>query len=81
MGRDIRSEEGGQEVTVTTTIPGQEGTAEQPGFLGIYTLEVTAEEAEKMAFAFEKGSVWLTLVPADFVPAPTDGINRETLFE
>lgn len=48
---------------------------------GLLTLEVTAQEAERLVFAFEKGSVWLTLVPGDFIPVATEGIDRESLFE
>ena len=48
---------------------------------GVLTLEVTAEEAERLAFAFEEGRVWLTLVPADFTPVTTQGVTRESLFE
>ena len=59
--------------TVTTA---GEGTQ-----FGLLTLEVTAQEAERLVFAFEKGSVWMTLVPDDFIPVTTEGINRETLFE
>jgi pilus assembly protein CpaB len=46
----------------------------------IFTLEVTPEQAERIAFAFENGSVWLTLVPADFVEVETQGVTIETLF-
>jgi len=59
--------------TVTTA---GEGTQ-----FGLLTLEVTAQEAERLVFSFEKGSVWMTLVPADFIPVTTDGIDRESLFE
>lgn len=79
VGRDLASDTVGEPV-VQTAVPGQDGQ-EQPQFQGIYTLEVTSEQAEKIAFAYEKGSVWLTLVPQDFVEAPTEGITKETLFE
>lgn len=46
----------------------------------IFTLEVTPEQAERIAFASENGSVWLTLVPADFVEVETQGVTIETLF-
>ena len=62
----------------------EDGTVTQPGEgtqFGIITLEVTADEAERLVFAFEKGSVWLTLVPSDFIPVSTNGIDRENLFE
>ena len=46
----------------------------------IFTLEVTPEQAERIAFAFENGSIWMTLVPADFIEVETDGVTIETLF-
>lgn len=66
------------------SVVNEDGTVTEQGEgvqFGILTLEVTAEEAERLVFANEKGSVWLTLVPNDFSPVPTDGITRETLFE
>jgi hypothetical protein len=62
----------------------EDGTVTEAGEgtqFGLLTLEVTAQEAERLVFAFEKGSVWLTLVPGDFIPVATEGIDRETLFE
>lgn len=47
----------------------------------IYTLGVTAQDAERLAYAFERGSVWLTLVSPEFQPTATEGISRENLFE
>ena len=47
----------------------------------VFTLEVDAEQAEKFVYAFENGSVWLTLVPEDFVEVETRGVTIETLFE
>ncbi|MGI9646950.1 MAG: Flp pilus assembly protein CpaB [Acidimicrobiia bacterium] len=66
------------------SVVNEDGTVTEAGEgtqFGLLTLEVTAQEAERMVFAFEKGSVWMTLVPDDFIPVATDGINRETLFE
>ena len=66
------------------SVVNEDGTVTEAGEgtqFGLLTLEVTAQEAERLVFAFEKGSVWMTLVPADFIPVTTDGINRETLFE
>jgi hypothetical protein len=42
---------------------------------------VTPEEAERIVYTFSQGTVWLTLVPEDFVPVPTDGITRENIFD
>ena len=66
------------------SVVNEDGTVTESGEgtqFGIVTLEVTADEAERLVFAFEKGSVWLTLVPEDFITVSTEGINRETLFE
>ena len=80
VGREIRADEEVQEtVTVTTVAEGEEAAA--AGGSGVLTLEVTPEEAERIVHTFATGSVWLTLVPVDFVPVPTDGITRETLFD
>jgi pilus assembly protein CpaB len=66
------------------SVVNEDGTVTEAGEgtqFGLVTLEVTAQEAERLVFAFEKGSVWLTLVPGDFIPVATDGIDRESLFE
>lgn len=67
VGRDVRPQEGErQEVTVT---PEGEAAAEgEPAAPPtVFTLEVDPEQAERFVYAFENGSVWLTLVPEDFV--------------
>jgi hypothetical protein len=46
----------------------------------VFTLEVTPEQAERIAFSFENGSVWMTLVPSDFVEVETQGVTIESLF-
>ncbi|NIA24149.1 MAG: Flp pilus assembly protein CpaB [Gammaproteobacteria bacterium] len=80
VGNEIRPEKDiDKNVTVTTVAGEGEQAADQAR--GLLTLEVTPEEAERLVFTFENGSVWLTLVPADFVPVPTEGVTRETLFE
>ena len=48
--------------------------------VGLLTLEVSPEQAERLTFAVVNGNVWLTLVPTDFVETPTDGITLCTLF-
>ena len=66
--------------------PGTEGTVEGEATeedLGndtVFVLEVTPEEAERLAFAFENGSMWMTLVPEDFVAVETNGVIIDTLF-
>lgn len=79
---DVRSEEGESTVVVPQVdasgvpIPEEEQTVVQT----VFTLEVTPEQAERIAFSFENGSVWMTLVPADFIEVDTDGVTIETLF-
>lgn len=60
------AEEGGEPVAVNTNL---------------LTLEVSPDDAERLVFAFEQGSVWLTLVPGDADPVRTGGVNRATLFD
>jgi pilus assembly protein CpaB len=79
VARDIRPEEGDKSTTVTTLPPeGAEAAPETPAT--VFTLEVTPEQAERIVFAFENGSVWLTLVPEDFVEVETQGVTIENLF-
>jgi Flp pilus assembly protein CpaB len=81
-GRDLRSESGAEEVTVPSTLPdGQQVDGAEEQISGVYTIEVSHDEAERIAYSFEKGSVWLTLVPQDFVSTPTEGITKSTLFQ
>ena len=85
-GRDIRPEEGAPttvDVSTTgeTTPDGQAvATEEETGNDTVFTLEVTPEQAERIAYAVENGSVWLTLVPADFVEVETAGVIIDNLF-
>ena len=46
----------------------------------VFTLEVTPDQAERIVYAFENGSIWLTLVPEDFVEVETDGVTIDNLF-
>jgi pilus assembly protein CpaB len=85
-GRDIRPEEGAAttvDVSTTgeTTPDGQPvATEEETGNETVFTLEVTPEQAERIAYAVENGSIWLTLVPADFVEVETAGVIIDNLF-
>ena len=67
------------------SVVNEDGTVTEAGEgtqFGLLTLEVTAQEAQRLVFAFERGSVWMTLVPDDFIPVTDlEGINRENLFE
>jgi len=79
VARDVRAEEG-EETTITTAAPAGEGEAAPEVPATVFTLEVTPEQAERIVFAFENGSIWLTLVPEDFVEVETDGVTIENLF-
>jgi len=84
-GRDIRPD---SEAPPTVDVPASGPTdgieAETPeedtGNATIFTLEVTPEQAERIAYAFENGSIWLTLVPEDFVEVETNGVIIDNLF-
>lgn len=90
VGRDVRPEEEGDQtgevdVQEDTTTEGGEGAAqgeaeEEQGNDTVFTLEVTPDQAERIVYAFENGSIWLTLVPEDFVEIESDGVTIENLF-
>jgi Flp pilus assembly protein CpaB len=88
VGRDVRAEETDDQTGQVPAAPpppaegeGAEGEAEEPvGNATTFTLEVTPEQAERIVFAFENGSMWLTLVPADFVEVETNGVVIDNLF-
>lgn len=87
-GREVREEEQEDEtgqIDAGTAAPeGAEGAegqpAEQQGNSTVFTLEVTPDQAERIVFAFENGSIWLTLVPEDFVEVESDGVTIDNLF-
>lgn len=82
VGRDVRPQEGErQEVTVTPEGEAAAGEGQPEVPATVFTLEVDPEQAERFVYAFENGSVWLTLVPEDFVEVDTDGITINNLFE
>ena len=81
VGRDVRPDEDDETVEATppdTTPEGEE--AEDTGNATIFTLEVTPDQAERIVYSFENGSMWLTLVPQDFVEVETDGVVIDNLF-
>ena len=80
VGNEIRVDEDADQTVTVTTVP-VEGQEAQQVQTGVLTLEVTPEEAERIVYTFSTGTVWLTLVPEDFVPVPTDGITRENIFD
>jgi Flp pilus assembly protein CpaB len=93
-GREVRQEEDDDqtgEIDAATGTDTGEGTAtptdgtagqeaEDLGNSTVFTLEVTPDQAERIVYAFENGSIWLTLVPADFVEIETDGVTIDNLF-
>jgi Flp pilus assembly protein CpaB len=81
VGSEIRADEDADQTVTVTTVPVEGEAAPEQIQTGILTLEVTPEEAERIAYTFATGTVWLTLVPEDFVPVPTDGIDRDNLFD
>jgi len=81
VGTEIRVDEDADQTVTVTTVAVEGEEAAQQNETGILTLEVTPEEAERIAYTFATGTVWLTLVPEDFVPVPTDGITRDNLFD
>ncbi len=90
VGRDVRVEDDGDqtgEISAGDSTTGQDGTTtdgqtteEAQGNATIFTLEVTPDQAERIVYAFENGSIWLTLVPEDFVEVETDGVTIDNLF-
>jgi Flp pilus assembly protein CpaB len=90
-GRDVRVEDDGDQTGEVDAgdeaAPGAEGeepaegeTEEDTGNSTVFTLEVTPDQAERIVYAFENGSIWLTLVPADFVEVESDGVTIDNLF-
>jgi Flp pilus assembly protein CpaB len=82
VANDVRSEEGeGTPIVVPEVDPTGAPVAEEEQVVEtVFTLEVTPEQAERIAYSFENGSVWMTLVPADFIEVDTDGVTIESLF-
>lgn len=72
------------EVTVQSGQPGAgeaQAAPTEDGTRGLLTLEVTPDQAERIAYTYNFGSVWLTLNPTgDFQPAETEGVVIENLF-
>jgi len=86
VGQDIKP---ASDQPTTVTVPsntssdnGQGGTqTTETAPTSVYTLEVTPDQAERLVFALNNGTIYLTLVPKDFVEQPTKGVTIETLFE
>ncbi len=81
VDRDVAPQEGDrQNVTAPTTAEGTDQNQQQAPAT-VFTLEVDPDQAERFVYAFENGSVWLTLVPPDFVEVDTTGITIDNLFQ
>jgi pilus assembly protein CpaB len=63
----------------TTVKPGQSATVPTTN-AGLMTFAVDSRDAAKIAEATAVGSIYLTLVPPDFAPAPVPAINAGNLF-
>lgn len=85
IGSEVKPDEDAPvEIVAPTTAAEGEAAVEEaaPGNI-ILTLELTPDQAERMVFAQENGSVWLTLVPPSFVALsdqPTEGVTVEALY-
>ncbi len=85
-GRNVRPEEDEDQTgQVEAQETPEEGAAAEPteedqGNSTVFTLEVTPDQAERIVYAFDNGSIWLTLVPEDFVEVETDGVTIDNLF-
>lgn len=79
VGRDVRPEATDDQTGQVPATPPVEGEGAE-GNPTTFTIEVTPEQAERIVFAFENGSMWLTLVPPDFVEVETNGVIIDNLF-
>ena len=82
-GREIRPDEDAPptvDAGTDDTEGGEAAPVEDTGNSTVFTLEVTPDQAERIVYSFENGSIWLTLVPTDFVEVETDGVVIDNLF-
>lgn len=83
VGRELVPDEDAEIiVTVPNAVPVEgEVAAPEDGTRTMLTLEVTPDQAERIAFAYGFGQIWLTLSPTDnFAAAETEGVVMENLF-
>lgn len=82
VGIEVREAEGGAPVVDANT--GGDGIADTTApdeTRSLITVEVSADQAERLAFAYETGRVWLTLHPTDdFTPVSTEGVTIDNLY-
>ncbi len=79
VGRDVRPEVTDDQTGQIPAAPPGEDEVDLANAT-VFTLEVTPEQAERIVYAFENGSMWLTLVPPDFVEVETNGVVIDNLF-
>ncbi len=81
VGTNVRTEDDGDQTGQVPAAPPAAGEGAEPEIPStVFTLEVTPEQAERIVYAFENGSVWMTLVPEDFVEVETNGVIIDNLF-
>ncbi len=85
VGLDVRQDEDAPPVIDANT--GGDGVTEEgeappaDATRTLITVEVTPDQAERLVFAYETGSVWLTLNPTDdFTPVSTEGVTIDNLY-
>jgi Flp pilus assembly protein CpaB len=81
----------GESETATVTAEGSiegdqpagsvQGDAAPGAVSTIYTLEVDPNQAERLVYAIQEGTIYMTLVPDDNQPVATQGVTIERLFE
>ncbi len=87
VGREVvPSDPDDQNVTaegeITTEGQGQvQGEADAAQASTIYTLEVDPGQAERLVYAMQEGTIYLTLVPDGYEEVVTQGVTIDTLFE
>jgi len=83
VGRElVPDEDSALVVTVPNAVPVEgEAAPVEDDTRTMLTLEVTPDQAERIAFAYGFGQIWLTLSPTDnFAAAETEGVVIENLF-
>jgi Flp pilus assembly protein CpaB len=83
VGRELVPDEDSElVVTVPDAVPVEgEAVPVEDDTRTMLTLEVTPDQAERIAFAYGFGQIWLTLSPTDnFAAAETEGVVIENLF-
>ena len=82
VGTELIPEPDAETVVTVPPAPGEEAAAApEDGTRTLLTLEVTPDEAERIAFATGFGQIWLTLNPTNNVQAAeTEGVVIENLF-